>query len=84
MHISEEINIADLNPNLRINYLDEVIWQIELGIKNKIKKYNIHIDSGVYFTIFNSKYYLKNKYIVIEVKNKEDLIESIKRIRNLF
>lgn len=62
MHISEKINVAELNDNLRKLYLKEAIRQIKLGISNNIKKYNIHIDSGVYFTMPNGKFFLNEKY----------------------
>jgi len=69
MHISEKINVADLNNNLRIKYLDEAIRQIKLGIHNNIKKFNLHIDSGVYFTLSSGKYYLNEKFLNIYLKN---------------
>lgn len=62
MHISEKINVAELNDNLRKLYLNEAIRQIELGISNNIKKFNIHIDSGVYFTMPDGKFFLNEKY----------------------
>ena len=69
MHLSEKINVADLNDYLRIAYLDEAIRQIQLGIKHHITKYNIHIDSGVYFTLPDGKNFLNEKYIDIYKKN---------------
>ena len=80
MHISEEINVASLNSNLRANYLNEAIRQIKLGIKNNISKFNIHIDSGVYFTLPNGKFFLNEKYIEIY---KEHLNESCKVLNEL-
>lgn len=80
MHISEEINVADLNPNLREAYLEEAISQIKLGITNGIKKYNIHIDSGVYFTLPSGKYFLNEKYVDIYKKH---LNESCKILNDL-
>ena len=62
MHISEKINVAELNDNLRIAYLNEAIRQIELGITNNVRKFNIHIDSGVYFTLPDGKFFLNEKY----------------------
>lgn len=67
MHISEKVNIASLNEHLRISNLNEAIRQIKLGIKNNIKKYTLHIDSEVYFTLPTGKFFLnKNtkKYIL--------------------
>ncbi len=63
MHLSEKLNVADLNDFMRKNYLKEAIRQIKLGIKNNIKKYNLHIDSGVYFTLPDGKFFLNEKYL---------------------
>ena len=72
MHLSEELNVAELNNNLCKAYLKESIRQIRLGIKNGIKRYTIHLDSGVYFTLPNRKFYLNEKYIDIYQKNLEN------------
>jgi len=62
MHISEKINVSELNNSLRESYLNEAIRQINLGIKNNIKKFNLHIDSGVYFTLPDKKFFLNEKF----------------------
>jgi sugar phosphate isomerase/epimerase len=69
MHLSEELNVAELNDNLRKAYLKEAIRQINIGIKNGIRRYTIHLDSGVYFTLPNEKYYLNEKYCDIYQNN---------------
>ncbi len=69
MHVSEEINVGELNSNLCKAYLDEAIREIKLGIKNNIKRFTIHIDSGVYFTLPNKKYFLNEKYSNIYTKH---------------
>lgn len=69
MHLSEELNVADLNPSLRVKYLNEAIRQIKMGMKNHISKFNIHIDSGVYFTLPDGKYFLNEKYLEIYKKH---------------
>ena len=80
MHISEKINVASLNENLRISYLDEAIREINLGLKNNIKKYTLHIDSGVYFTLPDKKFFLNEKYVDIY---SEHLNESCKVLNEL-
>lgn len=66
MHISEELNIYELNNNLKKSYLKEIIRQLKIGISNNIKKYTIHLNQGIYFTIDSNKKYLnevfKNNY----------------------
>ncbi len=68
MHLSEELNVADLNDCLRKKYLEEAIRQIKLGISQGIKKYNLHIDSGIYFTMPKQKLYLNDKYLELYKK----------------
>ena len=69
MHLSEKLNVASLNNDLRKSYLKEAVREIKLGIKNNIKKYNLHIDSGVYFTLPNGKVFLNNEYLKVYLKN---------------
>ena len=72
MHLSEELNVSELNNYLRKSYLKECIRQIKLGIKNNIKLYTIHIDSGVYFTLPCGKLFLNEKYKSIYQENFND------------
>ena len=80
MHLSEKLNLAELNNYLRKSYLDEAIRQINLGIKNKIRRYTIHIDSGIYFTLPDEKVYLNEKYIDIY---KDNFDKSCKMLNNI-
>ena len=80
MHISEEINVSELNNYLRESYLNEAIRQIKLGIKNNIKKFNLHINSGVYFTLPDKKFFLNEKYEKIYASH---LNESCKVLNEL-
>lgn len=72
MHLSEELNVGELNNYLCQAYLKEAIRQINLGIKNGIIRYTIHLDSGVYFTLPSEKIFLNEKYQSIYEKNFED------------
>ena len=72
MHISEELNVGELNKHLCKSYLKEAIRQIKLGIKNGIKRYTIHLDSGVYFTLPSEKVFLNEKYHSIYQTNLEN------------
>lgn len=69
MHVSEEINIGELNEYLLDSYLNEAIRQIKLGISNNIKKYTIHFSSGVYFTLPTGKFFLNEKFKEIYIRN---------------
>ncbi len=80
MHLSEKLNVASLNNDLRKGYLKEAIREIKLGIKNKIKKYNLHIDSGVYFTLPNGKVYLNNEYRKLYIKNLDKSCQVLNKL----
>lgn len=80
MHVSEEINVADLNENLREAYLNEAIRQIMLGVKNHIDRYTIHIDSGVYFTLPDGKFFLNEKYSDIYKDHFDKSCEVLEKI----
>ena len=82
MHLSEKLNLAELNNHLRKSYLDEAIRQINLGIKNEIKRYSIHIDSGIYFTLPEGKVYLNEKYIDIYKDNFDKSCKLLNKIAN--
>ena len=62
MHLSEELNVADLNNFLRKAYVEEAIRQMQLGIQNHIKRYTIYLDSGVHFTLPDGKCFLNEQY----------------------
>lgn len=77
MHVSEKVNVAELNDSLRKAYLKEALREIKLGIKNHIKRFTIHIDSGVYFTLPDGKFFLNEKYSKIYQKNFEKSVKVL-------
>ena len=79
MHISETINIAELNDRLRKSYLKEAINQLKIGINNNIKYFTIHLNSGIYFTLPNKKFFLNEKYKNVYLKN---LTKSCEELNN--
>ena len=86
MHISEELNIGELNENIRKKYLEEIIRQINLGISNNIKKYTIHLNSGIYFTLPNGKSFLNNKYLDLykeQIQKSADELNKIATENNI-
>ena len=80
MHISEELNIYELNDHLRESYLNEIERQINIGISNNISKYTIHLNQGIYFTINSDKTYLNEIFIS---NFKKSLNKSLTRINNI-
>lgn len=80
MHLSEELNIGELNDNLFKKYLNEIKRQIELGISNNIKRYTIHLNSGVHFTMPDKKIFLNNIYLdkyLKQIKKSCDILNKI-------
>lgn len=87
MHISEELNIGELNNNLWKSYIKEIKRQINFGIKNNIKKYTIHLNQGIYFTMSDGKKYLTDKYERIYLNNiikSLNILNEIAKNNNIF
>jgi len=75
LHLPEELNISDFNPRVRKAYLDTVCDSIILAKKIGISIINMHMISGVYFTLPDRKVYLFNEYL-------EYYLDSIKDFGN--
>lgn len=68
IHLSEKVDIAEPNDNLRIFYLQEIEKIISIGKENNIKKYNLHLDPGIHFSLPDKKVFIYEQYIE-EYKN---------------
>ena len=75
VHLSEKIEIGDINEFVRKQQIKLIERQI-LMFKQKanIRKYNLHLNKGIYFTLPDEKFYIYEKY-----KN-----EYLKAINNSF
>lgn len=71
VHLSETLEIGDINETSRKQQIELIKQQI-LTFKQKanIKKYNLHLNKGVYFTLPDKKLYIYEKY-------KEDYLKAI-------
>lgn len=76
LHLPENLNIADFNPRVREAYLNTVVDSISLAKEIGIKLLNMHMVTGVYFTLPNQKVFLYDKDI-------NDYIHSIKSFADL-
>lgn len=69
IHLSEKIDIGDLNSNLRKFYISEIERIVNFGVtKANIKKYNLHIDPGIHFSLPDKKIFIYEQYLE-EYKN---------------
>lgn len=76
LHLPEELNIASFNPRVREAYINTVIDSISLSKEIGIPLLNMHMNTGVYFTLPDQKIYLFDKYI-------NDYINSISSFGDL-
>ena len=63
IHLSEKIDVGELNENLRIAYLNNIESVVKLGVKNNIRRYNLHLDPGIHFSLPDKKVFIYEKYI---------------------
>lgn len=61
-HLPEELDIANFNSKIRRAHLEIVGEAIEISKALKCPVLNMHMNSGVYFTMPDSKIYLYRKY----------------------
>ncbi len=62
LHLPEEINVSDFNPRVKEAYIKTISDSIELAKNIGIPIINMHLNSGVYFTMPSKKVYLFDKY----------------------
>ena len=62
IHLDENMNVADFNPDVAAAYRNSVIQTIELAKKLEIPVLNMHMIYGVYFTLPHEKVFLFEQY----------------------
>ena len=62
IHLDENMNVADFNPDVAAAYRNSVIRTIELAKRLEIPVLNMHMIFGVYFTLPHEKVYLFERY----------------------
>ena len=62
IHLDENMNVADFNPDVAAAYRNCVIQTIELAKKLEIPVLNMHMIYGVYFTLPHEKVFLFEQY----------------------
>lgn len=70
IHLDENMNVCDFNPDVAAAYRDTVIKTIAFARELRIPVLNMHMWPGVYFTLPEGKVYLFEKY-------REDYLEKL-------
>lgn len=65
IHLDENLNPFDFNEKVAKAYTDTVLQTIELAKQLRIPVLNMHLSSGVYFTLPVKKVYLYDEYMDI-------------------
>lgn len=63
VHLSEKLDVGELDNDLRRAYLKKIETVIQEGVKLNIRKYNLHLDPGIHFSLPNRKIYIYEKYL---------------------
>ena len=62
IHLDENMNVADFNPDVAAAYRNSVVQTIELAKQLEIPVLNMHMIYGVYFTLPHKKVFLFEQY----------------------
>lgn len=62
LHLDENLNVCDFNESVANAYLDTVLQTIELSKRLNIPIINMHMATGVHFTLPDRKVYLFDEY----------------------
>lgn len=71
IHLDENLNIWDFNDNVSKAYIDTVLQTINYAKKMNISILDMHMATGVYFTLPNRKAYLFGEYKDIYLRRTE-------------
>lgn len=80
LHLSEDLNITDFNPYVSEAYIHTAASSINLAKEIGIPLINMHMVTGVYFTLPNHRVYLFDKYkneYIRSIRNFGDLVNGL-------
>lgn len=63
IHLSEKLDVGELDNDIRSAYLKKIEAIVERGVQLNIKKYNLHLDPGIHFSLPNKKIFIYEKYL---------------------
>lgn len=75
MHLDENMNVCDFNESVASAYVDTAIQAIRLAKELDMPVLNMHMATGVHFTLPDKKVYLFNEY-------KDEYIRGLKKFRD--
>lgn len=76
IHMDEQFDIASFNSRIAEVYIATIIDTISLAKKLRVPVINMHLASGVYFTVPNEKAYLYDR-------NRDRYLESVCKFREI-
>ena len=76
LHLDENLNFADFNPLVREAYCQTAVEAIRIAKELQMPALNLHMPTGVHFTLPDKKVYLFDAY-------KAHFMESARRFRDL-
>lgn len=72
LHLPEEIDLASIHPAIRQGHLERCSQAITWASQAGIKLVNLHINSGIYFTLPDQKIWIYEKYQQQFISNLEE------------
>lgn len=84
IHLSEKVDVGELNDSLRKFYLREIEKIISIGTKHNIFKYNLHLDPGIHFSLPDRKVFIYQEYITDYLKAYENSCDVLSDIANKY
>lgn len=72
VHLSEKLDVGELDIDIRNAYLKKIEAIIKMGSQLNIKKYNLHLDPGIHFSLPNKKVFIYEKYLDEYKRNLKD------------
>lgn len=77
IHISENYDFFTFDKNLRNFYINELKKIIINGKKYNIKKYNIHLNKGIYFSLPDKKTFINDEFFDEYIKIVKEICKTL-------
>ncbi len=84
IHLSEKIDVGELNDSLRKFYLNEIEKIVSFGVKHNITKYNLHLDPGIHFSLPDRKVFIYQEYLSDYLKAYKNSCDTLSNIANKY
>ena len=84
LHLSEKVDVGELNNSLREFYLNEIEKIISFGTKYNIFKYNLHLDPGIHYSLPDNKVFIYQEYLNDYLKAYKSSCDILSNIANKY